>query len=143
MLQIMADEPSFNEGIIAEFRANRGNVGGYFNGSPMLLLTTTGAKSGEERVSPLVYTTDDGRIVIVASNGGSDRHPSWYYNVIANPRTTVEVGDETYQADAVITDPTERRRLFDLHAERFPGFKDYEKGTDRVIPVIVLDRIES
>ena len=139
----MADEPNFNDGVIAEFRSNGGKVGGYFKGSPMLLLTTTGAKSGEARVSPLVYTTDAGRIVIVASNGGSDRHPSWYYNMIANPQTTVEVGEETYQANAIITDPAERRRLFDLHAERFPGFKDYEKGTDREIPVIVLDRIES
>ena len=138
----MVDESNFNEGVIAEFRSNSGKVGGYFNGSPMLLLTTTGVKSGEERVSPLVYTTDGGRIVIVASNGGADRHPSWYYNVVANPQITVEVGDETYQANAVITDPAERRRLFDLHAQRFPGFKEYEKGTDRVIPVIVLDRIE-
>ncbi len=138
----MADEPNFNEGVIAEFRANGGKVGGYFKDSPVLLLTTTGAKSGEARLSPLVYTTDAGRIVIVASNGGSDRHPSWFYNIIANPLTTVEVGDETYQANAVVTDPAERRRLFDLHAERFPGFKDYEKGTDREIPVIVLDRID-
>jgi len=138
----MVDESNFDEGVIAEFRSNSGKVGGYFNGSPMLLLTTTGVKSGEERVSPLVYTTDGGRIVIVASNGGADRHPSWYYNVVANPQITVEVGDETYQANAVITDPAERRRLFDLHAQRFPGFKEYEKGTDRVIPVIVLDRIE-
>jgi deazaflavin-dependent oxidoreductase (nitroreductase family) len=138
----MVDESNFNEGVIAEFRSNSGKVGGYFNGSPMLLLTTTGVKSGEERVSPLVYTTDGGRIVIVASNGGADRHPSWYYNVVANPQITVEVGDETYQANAVITDPAERRRLFDLHAQRFPGFKEYEKGTHRVIPVIVLDRIE-
>ena len=137
----MADEPNFNEGVIAEFRANGGKVGGYFKGSPMLLLTTTGAKSGEKRVSPLVYTTDAGRIVIVASNGGSDRHPSWYYNITANPQTTIEVGDETYQANAFVTDPAERRRLFDLHAKRFPGFNDYEKGTDRVIPVVVLDRI--
>jgi len=138
----MVDESNFDEGVIAKFRSNSGKVGGYFNGSPMLLLTTTGVKSGEERVSPLVYTTDGGRIVIVASNGGADRHPSWYYNVVANPQITVEVGDETYQANAVITDPAERRRLFDLHAQRFPGFKEYEKGTDRVIPVIVLDRIE-
>ena len=138
----MVDESNFDEGVIAKFRSNSGKVGGYFNGSPMLLLTTTGVKSGEERVSPLVYTTDGGRIVIVASNGGADRHPSWYYNVVANPQITVEVGDETYQANAVITDPAERRRLFDLHAQRFPGFKEYEKGTHRVIPVIVLDRIE-
>jgi len=104
----MADESSFNDGVIAEFRSNGGKVGGYFKGSPMILLTTTGAKSGQARVSPLVYTTDAGRIVIVASNGGSDRHPSWYYNVIANPQTTVEVGNETFQANAVVTDPAER-----------------------------------
>jgi deazaflavin-dependent oxidoreductase (nitroreductase family) len=138
----MAEESNFNDGVITEFRSNGGVVGGYFKGSPMLLLTTTGAKSGEARVSPLVYTTDNGHIVIVASNGGSDHHPSWYYNVLANPQTTIEVGEETYQANAVITGPAERRRLFDLHAERFPGFKDYEKGTDRVIPVIVLNRID-
>ena len=138
----MADESRFNDGVIAEFRSNGGKVGGYFKGSPMILLTTTGAKSGHARISPLVYTTDAGRIVIVASNGGSDRHPSWYYNVVANPQTTVEVGDETFKASAVVTEAAERRRLFDLHAERFPGFKDYEKGTDRVIPVVVLDRIE-
>src|SRR6188472_416431 len=109
----MVEESNFNDGVIAEFRSNGGKVGGYFKGSPMLLLTTTGAKSGKARISPLVYTTDAERIVIVASNGGSDHHPSWYYNIIANPQATIEVGENSFQANARVADPAERRRLFD------------------------------
>lgn len=138
----MADGADFNSGVIAEFRANEGKVGGYFAGSPLLLLTTTGAKSGQPRTLPLVYTTDGDRIVIVASNGGADTHPAWFYNLQRHPETTVEVGTERFRAMATITEPIERRRLFDRHAARFPGFLDYEKGTERVIPVVVLERID-
>ncbi|WP_166347493.1 nitroreductase family deazaflavin-dependent oxidoreductase [Phytoactinopolyspora limicola] len=131
---------SFNDRIIEEFRANGGKVGGDFEGAPMLLLTTTGAKSGQARTSPLVYTQDGDRLVIIASNGGADSHPSWYFNLVANPLVTLEVGTETFQAKASVAEPDERRRLFDAQAELMPGFKDYETKTDRVIPVVTFER---
>lgn len=132
----------FNASIIAEFRANGGKVGGPFEGAPMVLLHTTGAKSGKERVNPLVYTRDGDRYVVIASKGGAPTNPDWYHNVRANPRVTLEVGEETFEATATVVDGAERDRLFAAQAELMPGFKDYEKNTDRVIPVVVLDRID-
>ena len=134
--------PNFNETLIEDLRAHDGQAtSGPFLGRPVLILTTTGAKSGERRESPLAYTRDGDDIVIVASMGGAPRNPSWYHNLIANPRVTVELGGETFQADARITDPEERRRLYDRHADVFPGFRDYEAKTSRTIPVIVLKRV--
>jgi deazaflavin-dependent oxidoreductase (nitroreductase family) len=134
--------PSFNETLIQDLRAHDGQAtSGPFLGRPVLILTTTGAKSGERRESPLAYTRDGDDIVIVASMGGAPRNPSWYHNLVANPRVTVELGGETFQADARVTDPEERRRLYDRHAEVFPGFRDYEAKTSRTIPVIVLKRV--
>lgn len=136
------DANDFNTKIIAEFRANGGKVGPPFEGAPMVLLHTTGAKSGKERVNPLVYTRDGDRFVIIASKAGAPTHPDWYHNIKANPTVTLEVGDETFQASATVIDSgPERDRLYAAQAELMPGFKDYEKATDRVIPVIVLDRI--
>jgi len=136
----MSHVADWNRTIIEEFRANAGKVGGPFEGAPMVLLHTTGAKSGQERVNPLVYSTDGDRYVVIASKGGAPTNPDWYHNVKANPSVTVEIGEETFAATATIVEGDERTRLFDAQAELMPGFKDYEKATDRVIPVVVLDR---
>ena len=135
------DPNDFNAKIIAEFRANGGKVGPPFEGAPMVLLTSTGARSGQPRVNPLVYTTDGDRYVVIASKAGAPTNPDWYHNVKANPEVTLEIGEETFPARATIAEPAERDRLFAAQAELMPGFKDYEKATDRVIPVVVLERI--
>lgn len=137
----MATTKSFNEQLIDEFRENGGSVGGPFEGRPMMLLTTTGAKSGQPRTHPLVYTTDGDRMVIIASKGGADDNPAWYHNLLANPVVTIEVGTERYQARARVTEGEERRRLFDQQAAIMPTFAEYERKTSRVIPVIVLERV--
>ena len=137
----MTEIEDFNKGIIDEFRANGGHVGGPLAGSPMILVTHTGAKSGRQRTSPLVYSTDGDRVVIIASMGGAPTNPAWLHNIAANPKVTVEIGDETYEADAeVLIDGAERQRLFDQQAALMPQFSDYQARTDRVIPVVVLTR---
>ena len=138
----MSDRQDFNQGIIAEFRANGGKVGGYFAGRPLLLLHTVGAKSGRARVNPLAYVMDGDRFVVAASKGGSDSNPDWYYNVRANPNVTVELGDETFQARAtpVVEEPA-RSRLYAKMVERMPGFAEYEQKTSRKIPAIILERV--
>ena len=136
------DLDDFNTRIIDEFRANHGKVGEPFEGAPMILVTHTGAKSGQQRTTPLVHTTDGDRLVIIASKGGAPTNPAWFHNIKANPRVTVEVGDDRFEADAEIyEDGPERRRLFDQQAEMMPGFKAYEEKTDRVIPVVALSRV--
>ena len=130
----------FNTKIIEEFRSNGGMLGGGFAGAPMLLLTTTGAKSGREHTSPLVYLADGDRIVIFASKGGAPTNPAWYHNLVANPRARLEVGDETFDADATVAEGEERERLFTKQASIMPGFAEYQAKTDRVIPVVVLTR---
>jgi len=138
------DRHAFTEGLVADFRAHAGHTtSGPFLGKDLLLLTTTGAKSGLKRMTPLVYSMDGDRLVIIASKGGADTHPAWYHNIVANPVVTVEVGDETFEARATVVNAAERRRLFDAHATINPGFWDYEKKTDRTIPAIVLERIAS
>jgi deazaflavin-dependent oxidoreductase (nitroreductase family) len=137
----MSDWNEFNNNLVAEFRANGGKVGGMFANSPLLILTTTGAKSGKQRTSPLVYTTDGDRIVIIASKGGADSHPDWYYNVNANPTVTVELGTESFQATASVVEGEERDRLYNAQAALMPNFAEYEKMTTRKIPVVVLERI--
>jgi deazaflavin-dependent oxidoreductase (nitroreductase family) len=134
------DYNAFNRQLIEEFRANEGKVGGMFAGAPLLLLTTTGAKSGQPRVAPLAYTTDNGRIVVIASKGGSPTHPDWYHNIKANPEVTVEVGTESFPARATILGGAERQRLFDQMAARMPNFAEYQRNTTRKLPVIVLER---
>jgi deazaflavin-dependent oxidoreductase (nitroreductase family) len=131
----------FNQSLIEEFRANDGKVTGVFAGRPLLLLTTTGAKSGQPRVSPLVYTTDGDRIVIIASKGGAPTNPDWYRNIVANPVVTVELPGETFQARATVIEGAERTRLYDAQAALMPGFAEYQQKTTRQIPVIVLERI--
>ncbi|SFW63041.1 nitroreductase family deazaflavin-dependent oxidoreductase [Amycolatopsis australiensis] len=136
-----ADMNDFNNQVVEEFRANGGKVGGMFADKNVLLLTTIGAKSGQERLSPLVYTRDGDRYVIAASMGGAPKNPAWYHNLVANPKVTVEVGDEKFEATAtVITDRAERDRLYAGMVAHAEGFADYEKKTTRVIPIVVLER---
>jgi len=131
----------FNEGVIEDFRANRGQITrGPFKGGSLLLLTTRGAKSGRERTHPLAYTRDGDNVFVIASKGGAPTNPDWYRNLRANPRVIVELGPERFAANARVTNGAERRRLYDLQASRMPGFKEYERRTSREIPVVVLER---
>ncbi len=131
----------FNQALIEDLRANGGKAtSGPFVGRPMLILTTTGAKTGKPRTTPLVYTRHGDGYVIVASKGGADTHPAWYRNLLTNPVTTVEVDGQTFRAHARVTEEAERRQLYERHAEVHPSFHDYLKKTNRVIPVIVLER---
>jgi deazaflavin-dependent oxidoreductase (nitroreductase family) len=136
----MPDMNDFNRAIIDEFRANGGKVGGPFEGAPVLLLTTTGAKSGERRTTPVMYLPDGERMVIFASKAGAPTNPAWYHNLLANPAATVEVGEDTVKATAVVTTGEERNRLFDRQAGLHPQFKEYAQKTTRQIPVIALER---
>ena len=132
---------AFNKSIVDEFRVNGGKVGGPFEGAPMVLLTTVGAKSGATRTTPLVYLPDGDRVVIFASMAGAPKHPAWYHNLVANPSVTVEIGDERYGATAKEVTGAERDRLYAEQASRMPGFAEYEvKAGDRVIPVVTLER---
>ncbi|MBM4258650.1 MAG: nitroreductase family deazaflavin-dependent oxidoreductase [Deltaproteobacteria bacterium] len=138
----MSELHDFNQKVIAEFRANQGKVGGQMAGMPMLLLTTTGAKSGQSITKPLVYSKDGDRMVIIASFAGGPKNPPWYHNLIANPEATVEVGAERFQVKAVATTGAERQRLYDQQAAQMPIFKEYQQKTTRQIPVFVLTRIK-
>lgn len=131
----------FNQKIVEEFRANDGKVGGMFTGMELLLMTTKGAKSGKESIVPVAYTKDDDRFVVVASKGGAPENPAWYYNLLANPEITIEVGTEKFKARAKDTKGEEREKLFNQHAEQYPTFHDYKAKTSRMIPVLVLERI--
>jgi deazaflavin-dependent oxidoreductase (nitroreductase family) len=137
----MADPNDFNARIIEEFRANKGVVGGPFAGRNMLLLTTKGAKSGIVRTTPLVYSRDGDRLVIIASKGGAPSHPAWYHNLTAHPEVTVEVGTETFNVRAAEATGTERDRLYQQQAAEMPAFNEYQQKTSRKIPVVVLERI--
>jgi deazaflavin-dependent oxidoreductase (nitroreductase family) len=133
----------FNQQVIDEFHANNGKVGGYFEGQNMILLHTIGAKSGVIRTTPLVYTTDGEKLVIIASKGGAPEHPDWYRNLIAHPEVDVEVGSETFKVKATEAHGAERDRLYAGQVAVMPGFADYEVKTKgiRTIPVLVLERI--
>lgn len=131
----------FNQNLIDEFRANSGRIlSGPFAGAPLLLLTTSGARSGQPRTAPLAYTTDNGHYVIIASKGGAPTNPDWFHNLRANPDVTVEVGSETFPARATIPEGPERQRLFDQMVAQMPGFGEYQRNTLRQIPVVVLER---
>lgn len=141
----MSDTTDFNEWnrqVIAEFRANGGQVGGQFAGAPLLLLHTTGAKSGQERINPLVYTTDGDRIIIIASKGGAPSSPDWYYNLVAHPEVTLEVGTEHFRARATVAEEPERTRLYEQQAAQMPNFAEYQRNTTRTIPLVILTRVE-
>ena len=131
-----------NTGIIEEFRANEGRVGGGFEGAPLLLLHTTGARSGEERVNPLMDLPDGDRLVVFASKGGAPTNPDWYYNVRANPAASVEVGTERFDVRARVASGEERDALYAEQSRRYPQFATYQAGTDRTIPVVVLERTD-
>jgi deazaflavin-dependent oxidoreductase (nitroreductase family) len=128
----------YNARIIDEFRANEGRVGGSFEGVPLLLLHHTGARSGEKRVNPLAYQRDDRRYVVFASRGGAPRNPAWYHNLRAHPNATIEVGTDTIEVLASESRGEERERLYRRQAERIPQFAEYERRSERTIPVIVL-----
>jgi deazaflavin-dependent oxidoreductase (nitroreductase family) len=128
----------FNRKVIEEFRANEGKVGGPFEGAPVLLLTSTGAKSGEQRTTPVVYQPDGDRMVIFASKAGAPENPAWYHNLRANQTASVEVGNDTVEVEAVVTEGEERERLFSKQKELMPQFTDYEQKTTRQIPVVAL-----
>lgn len=130
----------WNKTIIEEFRANQGVLGGDFEGAPVLLLHTTGAKSGVERVNPMMYLNENGRVYVFASKAGADTHPDWYHNLRAHPKVSVEVGTEHYDAMARDVEGDERTRVYAEQASRFPGFADYQAKTSRVIPVVELIR---
>jgi deazaflavin-dependent oxidoreductase (nitroreductase family) len=136
----MGEVDDFNAGIIDEFRANAGRVGGMFEGTPMVLLTTTGARTGRRRTNPLAYLPDGDRVIVIASNGGAPTHPGWYHNLLANPDVTVEVGAETYEGTASVLTGEERDRLFAMQASRFPQLAEYRALTRRTIPVVALER---
>ena|SRR6266702_8832768 len=131
-----------NKPIIDEFRANAGKVGGPFEGKTLLLLHTKGAKSGQERIKPTAYVRDGDRYVVIASKGGAPTNPAWYYNLVANPLVTLEVGTEKFQVHAKVAEEPERTRLYNKMVEMMPGFDEYRKKTTRVIPVIVLTPVK-
>ena len=135
----MSDE-DWNRKIIEEFRANHGQVGGPFEGATLLLLTTTGAKTGNRRTVPLGYMPDGDRLCLFGSNSGGPKNPDWLYNVIENPEVTVELGDEGSTAKATVIAGEERDQLFARGVERVPQFGVYQEQTTRVIPVVALER---
>jgi deazaflavin-dependent oxidoreductase (nitroreductase family) len=133
------DLTNYNDQMIEQFRASGGKMGAGPMG--MLLLTTTGAKSGRSRLNPLAAYQEDGRLFVIASYAGGPRNPDWYHNLVANPDVTVEKGTETFSARAVTVEGEERDRIFREQAQRFPGFAEYErKAAGRVIPVVELQR---
>ncbi len=131
-----------NKRIIDEFRANRGKVGGAFQGRSLLLLHTKGTRSGQERINPVLYIKDDDRWVVTAHKGGAPTNPDWYYNLLANPLVTVEVGTETFQARAQVVQEPDCSRLYDKLAEMLHSFEEYRYKTNRHIPVIVLTPVK-
>ena len=131
---------ALNRNVIEEFRANEGKVSGMFANEPLLLLTTTGARSGEKRTNPLVHTFDGDRVVIIASFGGAPKHPAWFLNIRANPEVTIELPGETFTNNALIPTGEERRRIYDQHAAEMPRFAEYQAMTSREIPVVVIPR---
>jgi deazaflavin-dependent oxidoreductase (nitroreductase family) len=132
------DRGSRNQQVIAKFRANGGMVGGYFAGIPLLLLATTGAKSGRPHTTPLSYLADGGRWVVFAAVGGAPAHPDWYLNLIAHSGVTIEAGTEVFEATAVVTTGGEREVLFQRYAAVQPQLVRYQSRTTRQIPVVAL-----
>jgi len=129
-----------NDRVIAEFRANEGKVGGNFAGAPLLLLTSTGAKSGKPYVNPMMYLADGDRWLVFASYAGAPNNPAWYHNLVANPDAVIEVGAETVEVTAVVLEGEERDRKYAEQVRLYPGFGEYQEKTSRVIPVVALER---
>jgi len=137
----MNERQEFNKKIVEEFRANGGKVGGMFAAAPMILIEMKGAKSGQVRTIPLVYSKDGDRYVIIASMAGAPNNPDWYHNLKAHPNVTVEIGAEKFKVKASLAAGAERERLFNQQAALLPVFNDYRKKTTRQIPVFVLERV--
>lgn len=135
----MSDINSWNAKIIDDFRANDGKAGGRFEGVPLLLLHSTGARSGKERINPLAYQAMGDSIAIFASKAGADTHPDWYHNVMADPAVSAEIGTETRSFRARTADGVERESIWAKQKKDYPGFADYEAKTSREIPVVILD----
>jgi len=131
---------SQNQQIVDEFHANGGKVGGPFATTTLLLLTTTGARSGKQTISPVVCTVSDDRLLIYASAAGRPNNPAWYHNLVANPDVTVEFGTETFPARATVITGAERDRLWAEQVARAPGFGEYQRNTTRTIPIVALER---
>lgn len=129
-----------NKEVIQEFRANQGKVGGHFQGMDLLLIHTTGAKSGQLRINPTAFYNQEDQYIIAASKGGADSHPDWYHNLVANPNVIVEVGKDTFAAKADIPAEPERSELYNKLAGKYPMFKEYESKAKRIIPVIKLEK---
>ena len=134
----MSDEKSFNEQNIDEFRENHGQVGGNFEGAPLVILHSVGARSGQPRTNIMMYQADGGRYLIFASKAGADDNPAWYWNLKANHDARIEVGDDIIDVHAIELEGDERDQRYALQAERYPGFADYERKTSRTIPVVAL-----
>ena len=129
----------WNTTIIDEFRANGGKVGGNFEGAPLLLLHTTGAKTGQERVNPMMYRQVGGNYAVFASKAGAPTNPDWYHNLLANPAVTAEIGTQTVPLTARVATPAERSDIWTAQKADYPGFADYETKTTRQIPVVILE----
>jgi len=139
----VAEAEDWNSKIIAEFRANEGKVGGQFEGAPLLLLHTVGAKSGQPRVNPMMYQ-DIGanNVAVFASKAGAPTNPDWYHNLLANPRVSAEIGTGTVEAVARVAEGDERERIWAAQKRAYPGFADYETKTTRQIPVVILEPVQ-
>jgi deazaflavin-dependent oxidoreductase (nitroreductase family) len=135
----MAEVSDWNSKIIEEFRANGGKVGGNFEGASLLLLHTTGAKTGRERVHPMMYRKVDGGYAVFASKAGAPTNPDWYHNLVANPHVRAEIGSATVALTARVADHAERERIWGAQKADYPGFADYERQTTRQIPVVILE----
>ena len=136
----MAEMAEMNAKIVAEFRANEGKVGGMFEGAPLLVLHSTGAKSGEERTHPMMYQAVDNAFAVFASYAGGPKNPAWFHNLVANPDAAVEVGTDVVDVTARVCEGEEREAIWITQKERYPTFADYEQSTTRQIPVVVLER---
>jgi deazaflavin-dependent oxidoreductase (nitroreductase family) len=136
----MSNQNEYNRKLIEDFRASRGVSDDPFAGRPLLLLTTTGARSGQRRTTPLMYVADRDRLLVIASNAGAPAHPDWYRNLLAHPEATVEVGADTYDVHAVVLEGAERQQLWDTIVESYPFFTEHQAKITREIPVIALER---
>ena len=135
----MPQMSDWNSKIIDEFRANEGKVGGPFEGAPVLLLHTVGARTGQERVNPMMYQQVDGGYAVFASKGGAPSNPDWYHNLLAHPKVTAEIGTATVELIARVAEGDEREPIWAAQKAAYPGFADYERKTTRQIPVIILE----
>jgi deazaflavin-dependent oxidoreductase (nitroreductase family) len=138
----MTDQRDYNQRLIEDFRAERSKTGKPLEGRPLLLLTTTGARSGQLRTTPMMYIPDGDRLLIIASNAGAPTHPDWYRNLVTHPQVTVEVGPDTFDAIATVTEGEARQQLWTRVTEQYPFFIDHQAKVTRQIPVIVLERID-